>query len=259
MQGVHEFRLQLPRHAFGPDQYARPGEIWRLFQEAAVRASTECGWPPQRYAATETAFVVTAMTTRHEGRIRYGDDLLVVTWLRDFRRRILTKREIRLYRGDELAAETTQQWAHVAKTPSGMAPAPATDALIDAFHARDDLGPVVDLPALETREEHEPHTFSFQCWRTWMDPLGHANHPAYLDWCDEAVARMALARGASEVIAYAERVHWKGAVVAGEQVHIETTPVGKTRCGASVLRHVIRTDAELKARATTIRRFLHDG
>lgn len=255
MEGVHEFPLRLPRHACGPDQCARPGEIWRLFQEAAVQASTECGWPPERYLEERTAFVVTAMTTRHDARIRYGDALHVQTWLRDFRRRILTKREIRLFRGDELVAETTQQWAHVGATENGMGPKPAPDHLISAFHARGDLGPVVGLPELAVREEHPTHLFRFRCWDTWMDPLGHANHPAYLDWCDEAVARIAAERGASEVIAHAERVNWKAAVVATEEVIVETTPTGKTACGAWVFRHRIRTGAELKARATTVRRF----
>jgi len=255
MEGVHRFPLRLPRHAFGPDQFARPGEIWRLFQEAAVQASSECGWPPERYLETETAFVVSAMTARHQARIRYGDALRVETWLRDFRRRILTKREIRVYRGEDLVAETTQQWAHVAEGPRGFVPSPAPDALIEAFHARNDLGPVVSLPELAVREEHPTHTFAFRCWNTWMDPLGHANHPAYLDWCDEAIARMAEERGATSVLAVAERVNWKAAVVAGEEVLVETEAVGRTADGAWVLRHRIRTEAELKARATTIRRF----
>ncbi|MCP4809233.1 MAG: hypothetical protein GY913_12485 [Proteobacteria bacterium] len=256
MDGVHEFPIRLPRHAFTPRQVARPAEVWRAFQEAAVLASTECGWPPERYLAEQVAFVVTSMTAIHEREVRYGEELLLRTWLRDFRRDILTKREVRLVGPDGLVAATTQQWAHVGNVDGRMAPTRATPALMDAFTRRDDLGPVIGLPKIDEPVDGAEHTFTFSAWNTWMDPLGHANHPSYLDWCDEALARMAAAQGLDPqtVVPVAERIHWKAGVTAGDIVEVTSQVVGSID-GAWVLRHRMRgADGALYARATTVRR-----
>lgn len=254
MDGVHEFPIRLPRHAFTPRQVARPAEVWRVFQEAAVQASTECGWPPTRYIDEQVAFVVSSMTVRHHREVRYGEELVLRTWLRDFRRDILTKREVRLIGDDGLVAATTQQWAHVGNVDGRMAPKRATPELMAAFRRRDDLGPVVGLPKPDQALDGQVHTFAFDCWNTWMDPLGHANHPLYLDWCDEALARIAVAQGLDpdDVSPVAERIAWKAGVVSGDRVQV-TTHVAGTLGDAWVLRHRIHGASEY-ARATTIRR-----
>jgi acyl-CoA thioesterase FadM len=256
MDGVHSFALRLPRHAFSPRQVARPGEVWRVFQEAAVQASAACGWPPQRYLDEGVAFVVTSMNAVHHREIRYGQELRVRTWLRDFRRGVLTKREVRLEDEQGPIAATTQQWAHVAATDAGFAPSPASPALIGAFIARDDLGPVVSLPALTDKLGEQPeHRLEFDCWQTWMDPLNHANHPVYVDWADEAVARIALARGLDPqaIVPRAERVAWKAGVEAGDRVRVLTRLAGFVD-RACVFRHRIEgSEGQLFARATTVR------
>ncbi len=256
MDGVHSFAYRLPRDAFSPRQVARPGEVWRVFQEAAVRASTACGWPPQRYLDEGVAFVVTSMNATHHREIRYGQELCVRTWLRDFRRGVLTKREVRLEDEDGPIASTTQQWAHVAAIEGGFAPSPASPELIGAFVARDDLEPVVTLPAMtETLDQSSEQVFAFDCWQTWMDPLDHANHPLYVDWADEAVARIAVARGLDPqaIVARAERVAWKAGVGAGDRVIVRSRLAGFVG-QACLFRHRLEgREGQLFARATTVR------
>ena len=43
---MYETEIGIPRHGAGPREVARSGEIWRLFQEVAMRATTAAGWPP---------------------------------------------------------------------------------------------------------------------------------------------------------------------------------------------------------------------
>ncbi len=214
-----------------------------------MRASTERGWPPERYLAEGVAFVVTSMTARHHAEVRYGQDLVAKTWMRDFRRGILSKRQVELWCGEELVAECTQQWAHVG---SGMRPVRASEALSGAFPQDDERSPVVTLDRVEQPFEGLARCYRFGAWQSWMDPLGHANHPTYLEWCDEGIARAAATAGVDPhaMVPVGERIAWKGAVVADDEVMVETRMMGFTAGGDSVLRHRIGSWAT----ATTVRR-----
>lgn len=214
-----------------------------------MRASTERGWPPQRYLAEGVAFVVTSMTARHHAEVRYGQDLVARTWMRDFRRGILSKRQVELWCGGELVAECTQQWAHVGPD---LRPVRASEALTSAFPQDDERTPTVTLDRVEQPFDGLAHSFRFGTWQSWMDALGHANHPTYLEWCDEGTARAAAAAGVDPhaIVPVCERIAWKGGVVAEDQVAVETRMVGLTAGGDSVLRHRIGS----WAKATTVRR-----
>lgn len=244
-----DFELRPPRHAFSPRQVARPAELWRLFQEAAVLASTARGWPPPRYLAEGVAFLVTGMTARHHAEVRYGETLSARTWLRDFRRGILSKRQVELWRGPELVAECTQQWVHV---DASMKPSRASAQLAEAFPKDELRSPVVTLPEPTTPFEGRTSSYRFQAWQSWMDPLGHANHPAYLEYCEEGLARAAASAGRDPhgLVPVGERITWKAGIVAGDEVVVDTRMVGLTEQGDSVLKHQIGR----WAKATTVRR-----
>lgn len=220
-----------------------------MFQESAVRSSSEVGWDPPRYLAQGTAFVVVRMTVVHDREITYGQNLRATTWVRDFRRGILSKREVRLTDDHGDVARGTQQWAHVS---ASLKPVRACQDLCDSFIPRPDLGQVVTLPALDHALEGPVHTWAFQCWRTWMDPLGHANHPVYVDWCDEALSR--LVDHPEQLVAVAEQVAWKSGAVADDTVRVTSQCVGRDVHGALVFTHRLeRGDGQLLATARTHR------
>ena len=216
-------------------------------------ASTARGWPPTRYLADGVAFVVTSMTARHHAEVAYGEELVARTWMRDFRRGILSKRQVELWRGATLVAECTQQWAHV---DASMRPSRAALALSEAFPRDDTRTPVVALEPVDTPFEGATHSFRFTAWQTAMDPLGHANHPDYLAWCDEGLARAAVSAGQDPhaLRPVSERVSFKGGVLAGNVVTVETRMVGRTAGGDSVLRQDVCSDVGgAFAKATTVR------
>lgn len=255
----HDIDLMLSRHCFTPRDVARAGDVWRSFQDAALIGSSRVGWPPSRYRTEGIAFIVRTMTVVHHREIRYGEPVKAQTWVSEFRRRIITPRQIVLYASGEPAAAATQEWVHVAeriKEGEGIRPARASQELVDSFEAVPE-GPVAELPAWEDREG-PTHSFAFKVWHTDMDPLAHANHPLYLDWCDEATSRVLHAAGvdAQRLVPVAEWVKWKQAVHAPEELDVRTRLIGVTEAGAAVLEHtLVKTGDEevVAAEAITVR------
>lgn len=258
---LYESSLVLPRNAFSARDAARAGDVWRAFQDVATEASTAAGWPPDRYRAEGVAFVVRQMTAVHHREARYGERIAARTGISQFKRGLLVTRQLWLDGGDGPLARATQEWAHVRIEDGTMRPARAPDSLVTAFTA---IPPVEDvaLPAWEPVEGAREHVFSFRCWWTWMDPLAHANHPAYVDWADEALA-VALAPAGVDPIALApvaERVRWRAGVVAPAEVIVRTRVIGTTDEGFVVCEHRIEAGGvEAAAIAHTVRRLADGG
>lgn len=242
----------LPRHAFSPRDAARAGDVWRAFQEAAVEASTLAGWPPLRYRQEGTAFVVRAMTVRHFREAEYGERLTARTWVWNFKRGILSSREVRLVGEKGPVASATQEWVHVDAT---LKPSRAPDSLVASFPPHEEGAPV-ELPAVELRPGRT-HRFSFRCWHVWMDPLAHVNHPVYVDWADECASQVMNEAGISPVALQpvAEKMTFRAGAAANDVVTIESRRVGVTAGGDLVLAHkVTREDGVLCADGVTVRR-----
>ncbi len=258
---MQEFRFNLPRYAFSARNAARAGDIWRGFQEVATSASEAVGWPPSRYQADNVGFVVRSMTTVHHRETAHGEALIGQTWVREFRRGMMITREIQ-FRGEAgPLASTVQEWVHVRTNLHGedgdqppLRVARASSVLVNSFTTvPGTLG--VTLP------EFAPLPgpmggFEFDCWQTWTDPLGHVNHPVYLDWCDESVARglRKLHIDPDLLVPVAEQVHWKLPVLPGDRVSVQSEKLGTTASGAVVFAHSVRKQGDLLcATATTVR------
>lgn len=205
--------LRIPRHACSPRDLARAGDLWRLVQEAAVDESSARGWPPSRYRACGTAFVVRELLGVHLAPAHYGDDLPTRTWVADARRDVIMRRETTL--GSVL--RTTVEWVHV-KEDGGPSRAPRE--LMDAFPV--ELSPAPSLPAFTPSEPQRLPVFGLTPWYTEMDPLGHTNHPRYLDWVDEALSRWLAGQGVDPVALrpVAERLRFRGSATAGQSVEV---------------------------------------
>lgn len=252
---LEQFPVPLSRHAFSPRDAARAGDLWRAFQDAAVIGSTRRGWPPRRYRDEACAFVVREMTVVHHTEARFGVDLDATTWVSSFKRGILTDRQIRLTCEGQALADATQRWVFV--TMPTLKPTRAPEPLASAFDIVE-RDPDVTLPAADPVEGPE-HTFTFEAWHTWMDPLAHANHPAYVDWVDEALSRIIVRAGgeAPNLMAVAEQVVFRAGVQAGETVQVHSRLVGATANGDAVCRHrILGAEGRVCADATSVRRLV---
>ena len=213
--------LRIPRHACSPRDCARAGDLWRLIQEAAVLHSTECGWPPSRYRDVGTGFVVREMTAVHAREARYGEELRVTTQVAETRREMLMRRETII----EGVTHATADWVHIG-THGGPARAPRE--LADAFPVEPREPP--PFPSIVEQEPRPLPDLHVTPWWTEMDPLGHVNHPRYLDWAEEAVAQWMAQAGLDPIgiVPVAERVRFRSAAKAGNLVVVTTTLSGRS-------------------------------
>jgi acyl-CoA thioesterase FadM len=253
-----EVPVLLPRHAFSPRDSARAGDVWRACQDVAVEASIRAGWGPTRYRELGSAFVVRTMAVVHHREPTYGERLVGRTWVSRFRRDMLSTREVRIRNeAGEAVAAATQEWVHV---DPQMKPSRAPAALVAAFPAHEEDGPV-GLPAWEERPG-ALHRFTFRVWHVWMDPLAHVNHPAYVDFCDEALSLAMKAAGLDPVALQpvAEKMTFRYGAVADEELTVESRRAGVTADGHLVVHHrFLKPDGTLSADGTTVRTLATGG
>lgn len=193
----------------------------------------------------------------HEAETPYGEILNASTWVSRLRRRTLSTREVRVRAGGTLVAAATQEWVHVdAET---FKPKQGTEETAAAFPAID-VEPSVKLPKFDEQAGRQS-VFEFQMWHTWADPLAHANHPAYIDWCDEATTRRMVEAGIepTSLRPVAEQVTFRDSVLPGEQVTVRTERVGVLGPDAVVLKHRVETARGPAADATSIRTLADEG
>jgi acyl-CoA thioesterase FadM len=249
---MHEVRVSLPRSAFSPREAARAGDVWRLFQDVAVEGSIAAGWPPSRYREERVSFVVRSMVVVHHAEAIYGERLIGRTWPSRFRRGLFFRRECRVHADRGPIASATQEWVHVT---SEVELVRASDALVSSFPV-EEHEPPIELPAYEPLEGSRTHRFELECWQTWMDPLGHVNHPAYVDFADEATSRAMKDAGLDpvELAPIAEEATFKSGIVANDRVLVETRVAGQHASGAAVLEHRISVQGRMCARVVAIRR-----
>lgn len=248
---VWEFPLTLPRNAFTSREVPRAGDMWRLCQDVATLASIRAGWPPSRFRTERVAFIVYKMTLLHQAETPFATALDTKTWVSRFRRRTLCTREVRVSAVGQPVAAATQEWVHV--DFDTQKPKQGSQETAAAF-PETEIEPSVTMPSFEALPGGE-HAIGFEMWQTWSDPLSHANHPAYIDWCDEATSRRMLAAGLDPVQLQplAEQVAFRSSVLPGESVTIRTRRVGVIGTNAVVLKHHLETERGAAADATSVR------
>jgi len=224
-----------------------------------VQASARAGWPPERFNAIGSGFFVSEMTVEHFRELSYGERTVARTWMRDFRRNMLASREVRLSGDQGPLARITQRWVHVQLGQDGtirMGRAP--QQLVSAFATCAPEVPVATVPTpVLTTEMGRSDSFEIDVWLTWMDNYGHVNHPMYVDFADEALARTALEMGIDPqgIVPVAERVRFRQAAVAGDRIAVETSAVGALDSGAVVFEQIVRRvlDDTVVAQITIVR------
>lgn len=251
------FPVALQRNSFSPRLSARAGDVWRAMQDVVVDQSADVGWTPARYESTGTMFIVRSMTLQHARELRFEDRLVGRTWPVRARRDMLFTREVRLFAGDELVASASQEWAYLSRK---LEPIRAGQDIYSAFQ-REEGFPSVDLPAHEPIEGLPVFRFTFRTWHLWMDPFGHINHPAYVDFCDEATSRVLAKAGlpALQLSPLAESVHFRAAIGADEDVIAEVHLIGAVGDDAVLLGHRILIGDKVCATAKTVRRLFGHG
>jgi acyl-CoA thioesterase FadM len=259
-----EFALTLSRHAFGPRERARAGHLWRLFQDAAIEGSSRRGWPPARYREIGSGFVVRRMLVVHHSEAVFGDAITARTWVANFKRGMFSDREIRLDATPDGGsprplASATQQWVYV--TAPALKPSRAPDGMVESFAPGDldgDARPA--LPPVESELPEAVFRIELETWFTAMDPLAHANHPAYVDWADEALSRWIARAGGDPhgLVPVAEEVTFRSGIVAPEPARVELVRHGRSARGV-VFRGLVRGGDDRVCAELVLHRTTADG
>lgn len=258
-EAMPRYPLMIPRNAYTLREVARAGDFWRAAQDVAVDASIRAGWPPLRYKAERTAYVMRSMVCVHHRETTPGEALTSQTWISKHKRELVSVREIRVAADDGHGrhvpvVEATQEWVHVS---SELKLLRMPRSMLESFPVHPGSR-TIEFPAYEQIDDAREHRFEFECWQTWSDALGHVNHPVYVDFCEEAVARAVLAAGLDpvQVQPIAETVLYRRPVCPGDRVVVVSCVVGTVN-GGVVMSHVIQDErGDVFAEATTARRVL---
>jgi len=231
------YTVRIPRHACTPRDTGRAGEMWRLVQEVAVADSAARGWPPERYRTMGTGFVIREMTALHEREPGYGESFDASTWIRESRRGIVMYRETRI----EHVFSSSAEWVHVGPPPGRSLQEALQEGSIGPVRAPAELqsafpivgGEGLTFPAWAEAPELLLPEWSVSPWWTEMDPMGHTNHPRYVDWADEHLSRWLHAQGRDPIglVALAERVRFRSGARAGDDLCCRTRRVGRAERG----------------------------
>lgn len=177
----------------GPDGRARPSTLLRYAQDVAWIHSESLGFDRAWYAARGLAWVVRSAELAVMRPIPTGDVVVARTQVVGFRT-VWARRRTEVRSLDGLAPSALLAWLHTdwvmtdhrgapARVPAeipavfGTPPGPFTPLRVELPEPPDD--------ALHHAIAVRPHD---------LDPMGHANNAAYLDWADEVAALVASDR-----------------------------------------------------------------
>lgn len=230
---MHTLDIRIPRSACSPREHVRAADIWRLCQEAAVAHSIACDWPPHRYRETQTGWIVRELVGIHQQELLYPSHshTQIQTWIAQSRRRLLFRRETRIQ--DTFWGSV--DWVFVGGEAGAWGPKAAPDDLTAAF-AVEHHGDAPHFPSLEKENWQAGPDYYLEPLWTEMDPQGHTNHPRYVEWADEAIARWIFQAGLDPLPmrAVAERVRYRAEARAADRVRVEVAWVGTLDLGTRV-------------------------
>jgi acyl-CoA thioester hydrolase len=168
----------------------RTSALLRLLQETATRASTDAGFDPAYYERAGTMWLVRRTALERFAPARYEDDVVVTTWIADFRR-VRSRRDYELRCGDRLVARAHTDWVYC---DGANRPRRIPAEMLDTFAPEG----AVALERTPFPEEPPPPTAAVSKRRVELhelDALRHVNNANYVDWVEQATYDAVAAAG----------------------------------------------------------------
>lgn len=132
MPAVFEYPVLASAHDLDGQGHVSNVKYVEWMQAAAVAHSDAQGWPPQRYRAAGVTWVIRSHYIRYLKPARAGDELLVLTWVADFRKATsLRKYKFIRQADEEVLARAETDWAFLDATTNRPRRIPAD--LIESF------------------------------------------------------------------------------------------------------------------------------
>lgn len=259
---ITELLHRVAYHECDLHQIVRDACYLRYMQEAAFNASAVAGYGDDRYQAMRRVWLIRESVVDFMAPLRYGDQVIVRTWVADFRR-VRSRRAYELRRaGDELLiARAYTDWAFIDRDTGRPALIPAE--LIAGFFPDDQPGEAQERARFPVAPPPPPGLCTLRQPVQWrdLDSVGHVNNAAYGDAVEnagrEAVRRCGwptsrMTDAGFDLATRRLRIEYRHPALPGDELLISTWLSALTEQGA--LRHttVARTaDGELLAQAET--------
>src|SRR5262245_58877400 len=215
--------LRVRSYEASRDGRVRPSTILRYFEQIATEASAFAGFDPAWYLRHGAAWVVREMDLLLGTLPTVGDELLLATWVADFRR-VQSRRDYALWRADcsRPIARAEARWAYVERVRGQ--PLRISEEISTALAPLGHLMHTRQL-ALLPPPDHPEHTFSLTARDYEADSQQHINNCVYADWLGEGLVQTLQARRAELAEALSPRYYaiaYLRAALPGDTLRVET-------------------------------------
>jgi acyl-CoA thioester hydrolase len=162
-----------------------------LLEQAAVEASAEAGYDPERYTREERVWIIRRTRLRRIVPVGGGDELEVRTAVADFRRaRSLRRYEV--LRRDVTVAEALTDWVYCDLRTGKPTRIPA--ALQEALYGADPPALPRGEPLLSD-QPGDPSAMELVVQPSHLDHVRHVNNAIYASFLEDAAFSLFAARG----------------------------------------------------------------
>ena len=193
---VHERTFRIRHYECDAYGHVNNTNYLRYMQEAAFDASAAAGYSPARYEQMGQHWLVRETEVEYLNPLRYGDSVVVRTWVEDFRR-VRSRRayELRVDASGELAARGATDWVYV-DSATGQ-PARIPSDLIAAFFPEGAPASAPPRPPFPELPAPPPGMFVMPRKVQWqdIDTAGHVNNAQYLAFISDCAFEVATAHG----------------------------------------------------------------
>ena len=205
------------------------GTTLRLLEFLATEASSALGFAPEWYVEKSSAWLVREMRIVLGDLPTIGDELLLGTWLSEWRK-VQAYREYAIRRpgSDTLVARARARWAYVDRNRG--VPLRVPDEMIERFSP---LGPPMrqrrSLAPIATSSPTTigTHTMRLTARETEADVNQHINNTVYADWLSEALYRALdewrFPLGDYEILPREYQIEYLRPTLPGDRMRLETT------------------------------------
>ncbi len=239
---IHERTFRVRHYECDAYGHVNNANYLRYMQEAALDAAAAAGYDLARHVELGTGWLVRDIDVEYFSPLRYGESVVVKTWVMDLRR-VRSRRVYELRRAgtDELVARGTTDWVYV-NTATGQ-PQTVPDEMMAAFF------PEGTPPTAPPRERPPdpppppPGVFKVRRPALWqdIDAVGHVNNARYLGYVSDCGFQVASAHGWTAdrmraegfgIVVRSLRLHYKQPALLDDELEIATWAYGARRASA---------------------------
>lgn len=231
--GAFTLPVRVRSYEAGRNRRISPATTLRLLESLATEASTTLGYSPEWYVEHGSAWLVREMRIVLGDLPTIGDELLLGTWLSEWRK-VQAFREYAIWRpgSDTLVARARARWAYVDRHRGVPLRVPAE--MVERFSP---LGPpmrrrsplIVPLAGAYTAAP-TLHTMHLNARETEADVNQHINNTVYADWLAEALYRTlnerSLESADRELRPRDYQIDYMRPTVPGDHLRVETALAG---------------------------------